>query len=232
MRIFFKNKIFILIITLVFSLLFINFNSINEKIYFPIQEKYITIIGTKNANEKIISEFLKQYLKDKSFFNFNMKYLKQEIERFEWIKYAGIRRVYPSGVRIIIEEHEPKVIWNNIGYLDNDGNIFLVNEINKKLPKLYSEKNRNQIMYDYFSLFVEYLSTYNINESIIEIHENKTRSVKVLLHSGLSIELGSENVKERIEIFFQVYKKLKSRDLEKIRYIDMRYSNGFSIGWK
>ena len=62
----------------------------------------------------------------------------------------------------------------------------------------------------------------------MEIHENKIRSVKILLNSRISIELGSNNVSEKIEMFFKVY-KTKSRDLKKIRYIDMRYSNGFSI---
>ena len=60
-----------------------------------------------------------------------------------------------------------------------------------KLPKLYSESNRNRVMFDYLSLFTKYLSIYNINDSIVEIHENKIRSVKILLNSKISIELGS-----------------------------------------
>ena len=87
-------------------------------------------------------------------------------------------------------------------------------------------------MFEYFSLFNKYLSIYDINDTIVEIYENEIRSVKISLASGVNIELGSDNVRERIEMFFKIYKKLKSRDLKKIRYIDMRYSNGFSIGWK
>lgn len=232
MRIFSKNKIFILTILLVPLLYFINNTVKNEKIYFPIKEEDIEILGIKNANVNIISKFSKKYLKNRSFFNFKMKYLKKEIESIEWVKYADIRRVYPSGVRIYIEEYQPKAIWNDKGYLDSNGDIFLVNKVKKKLPKIYSENNRNHVMFDYLSLFAKYLSIYNINDSIVEIHENKIRSVKILLNSRISIELGSNNVSEKIEMFFKVYKKLKSRDLKKIRYIDMRYSNGFSIGWK
>ena len=50
--------------------------------------------------------------------------------------------------------------------------------------------------------------------------------------SNITITLGSKNIKEKISIFFKAYKTLNSSDLKKIRYIDMRYSNGFAIGWK
>ena len=64
-------------------------------------------------------------------------------------------------------------------------------------------------MFDYLSLFAKYLSIYNINDSIVEIHENKIRSVKILLNSRISIELGSNNVSEKIEMFFKDIKTKK-----------------------
>ena len=70
MRIFSKNKIFILTILLVPLLYFINNTVKNEKIYFPIKEEDIEILGIKNANVNIISKFSKKYLKNRSFFNF------------------------------------------------------------------------------------------------------------------------------------------------------------------
>ena len=70
------------------------------------------------------------------------------------------------------------------------------------------------------------------NEKILQIKENEIRSLTVLLASNVAIKFGSQNIKERIAIFFKAYKTLNSSDLKKIRYIDMRYSNGFSIGWK
>ena len=53
MRIFSKNKIFILTILLVPLLYFINNTVKNEKIYFPIKEEDIEILGIKNANVKL-----------------------------------------------------------------------------------------------------------------------------------------------------------------------------------
>ena len=54
-------------------------------------------------------------------------------------------------------------------------------------------------------------------------------SVLLKLHS---IKFGSKDIKDKIHTFIKLYKTLNSSDLEKIGYIDMRYANGFSIGWK
>jgi cell division septal protein FtsQ len=87
-------------------------------------------------------------------------------------------------------------------------------------------------MFNYLSSFTKHLSKNNINDKIIKIEENEIRSIKIFLYSGININFGSRNIDNRIKTFFKIYKKLKSSDLKKIRYIDMRYSNGFSIGWK
>ena len=58
------------------------------------------------------------------------------------------------------------------------------------------------------------------------------RSLSISLLSGITIIVGSRDIKKKINIFFKAYKTLNSSDLKKIRYIDMRYSNGFAIGWK
>jgi cell division septal protein FtsQ len=73
----------------------------------------------------------------------------------------------------------------------------------------------------------------NIDEKIIKIEENDIQSLSITLSSNIVIRLGSNDIKEKINMFFKVYKSLNSSDdLKKIMYIDMRYSNGFSVGWK
>ncbi len=208
------------------------YNKIDDKIiYFPI--KTISIESNiKNSKKIDIFETSKKYLSSKSFFNFKINTLKEEIEKIEWIRSANIRRSYPNEVKIFIEEHIPIVIWNEKSYLNELGEIFFIKEIKKDLPRLKSSDDRNLIMFDYFSLFYKYLLKNQISDKIDRIEENDIRSLSVFLSSGIIIRFGSKNVKDKLITFFKVYKTLNARDLNKIRYIDMRYSNGFSIGWK
>ena len=231
-----KKIIFLLTLLLItFFLLFFYIKNLssNNKIYFP-----ITIISVEkkniiNSSEKTIYDVAKKYLHLKSFFNVDIDHLQNKIENIEWIKSVIIRRSYPNEIKIYIKEHSPIAIWNEKDYLNKSGDVFTANEINKKLPILISKNNRNKIMFEYFSVFYKGLENHNIGEEIIKIEENDIQSLTVTLSSNIFIRFGSNDIKEKINMFFQVYKSLNSSDdLKKIMYIDMRYSNGFSVGWK
>ena len=229
-----KKKITtILLLIIIIIIAFIiknNFN--NEKIYFQITDITIDLKNIENSSVDDIREVAKKYVRSKSFFNVDINYLQSKIENIDWISSANIRRSYPNEIIIFVTEHIPIAIWNNKDYLNQFGEIFTANKKNNKLPILISKNNKNKIIFEYLSLFSNDLIRHNINEKVVKIIEDDIRSISVILSSGFTIKLGSKNVKEKIDIFFKVYQTLNSSDLSKMRYIDMRYSNGFSVGWK
>ena len=227
-----KKTTYISIIIIIFIIVLIINDKISDtKIYFQISD---IRLGQKslNVNEAEIFKIAEKYLKNKSFFNINLDYLKNSIEKVAWVKNAYIRRSYPNEVIIFIEEYTPVAVWNNDSYISENGYIFSANKIEKKLPKISSYSNRNIIIFEYFSLILDGIRKNKLNDKVLLIKENEIRSLTVLLESNIAIKFGSKNIKERIGIFFKAYKTLNTSDLKKIRYIDMRYSNGFSIGWK
>ena len=226
-----KTAYISIIITIFIIVLIINDKISDTKIYFQISD---IRLGQKslNVNEAEIFKIAEKYLKNKSFFNINLDYLKNSIEKVAWVKNAYIRRSYPNEVIIFIEEYTPVAVWNNDSYISENGYIFSANKIEKKLPKISSYSNRNIIIFEYFSLILDGIRKNKLNDKVLLIKENEIRSLTVLLESNIAIKFGSKNIKERIGIFFKAYKTLNTSDLKKIRYIDMRYSNGFSIGWK
>jgi len=226
-----KKNLFILLIFIII-VVYLNIKNTNDRtIYFPIKEISIEskIINTSKDD---VFEKSKNYLNSKSFFNFKINILKKEIEKVSWVKSADIRRVYPGKIKIYIEEHVPIAIWNNKSYMNDTGDIFFIRDIEKKLPVINSNKNRNKIMFVYFSLLLKYISDYNFDIKIKKIEENDIRSLSAYLSSGIIVKFGSKDIKDKIHTFIKLYKTLNSSDLEKIGYIDMRYANGFSIGWK
>ena len=230
----FKKKItIILLLIIIIIIAFIIKNNLNnEKTYFQITDITIDLKNIENSSVDDIREVAKKYVRSKSFFNVDINYLQSKIENIDWISSANIRRSYPNEIIIFVTEHIPIAIWNNKDYLNQFGEIFTANKKNNKLPILISKNNKNKIIFEYLSLFSNDLIRHNINEKVVKIIEDDIRSISVILSSGITIKLGSKNVKEKIDIFFKVYQTLNSSDLSKMRYIDMRYSNGFSVGWK
>ena len=52
------------------------------------------------------------------------------------------------------------------------------------------------------------------------------------LSTGVTVRLGRRQVDERMDRFVQFGAQVIAGQAADIRYVDMRYSNGFSIGWR
>ena len=52
------------------------------------------------------------------------------------------------------------------------------------------------------------------------------------LDSGVTVRLGRRDVDERIDRFIRTASQVIAHRLSEITYVDMRYSNGFAIGWR
>ena len=227
-----KKKTFFILLISILAVVYLDTRNTNDrKIYFPIKNVSIEskII---NVSKHSVFEKSKNYLDSKSFFNFRINILKKEIEKVPWVKSADIRRVYPGKIKIYIEEHAPIAIWNNKSYMNDVGDIFLIQDIKKNLPVIISNQSGNKIMFLYFTLLLKYISDYNFDMEIKKIEENDIRSLSAHFSSGIIVKFGSKDIRNKIHAFIKIYNTLNSSDLEKIGYIDMRYSNGFSIGWK
>ena len=221
-----KKYITSFIILLILILIIKTKNS--EIFYFPI--KNVTSSELINVNKDDISKAVK-YLYSKSFFDIDLNHLKNKLEKIEWVRKINVRRSYPNEIIIDIEEHTPILRWNNKMYINKYGEKFNASKIDKSIPILISDESRINEVFAYFKLFNEKLSSRKLDFKITKITENEIRSLAISLSSGINIQLGSKDVNNKIPLFFEIYKSLNTRDLNKIRYIDMRYSNGFSVGW-
>lgn len=223
-----KKKYIISFISLLVLLIILLKTNNREIFHFPI--KNVTSSELININKDDISNAVK-YLYSKSFFDIDLNYLKNKLEKIEWVRKINVRRSYPNEIIIDIEEHTPILIWNNKMYINTYGEKFNVSKIDKNIPILISDESRINEVFTYFKLFNEKLSSRKLDFKITKIMENEIRSLTISLSSGINIQLGSKDVNIKIPLFFEIYKSLNTRDLNKIRYIDMRYSNGFSVGW-
>ena len=52
------------------------------------------------------------------------------------------------------------------------------------------------------------------------------------LSNGVEIRLGRRDVDDRTDLFLNVVANIITGRAAEIDYVDMRYSNGFTIGWK
>jgi len=64
------------------------------------------------------------------------------------------------------------------------------------------------------------------------MHMDARGAWEMTLQNGVVIRLGRREVEQRTNLFFEVVAKIITNRASDVDYVDMRYSNGFTIGWK
>ena len=52
------------------------------------------------------------------------------------------------------------------------------------------------------------------------------------LAGGMTVRIGRDDLDRRIDRLFAVAVPTLSRELDRVAYIDLRYANGFAVGWR
>ena len=80
------------------------------------------------------------------------------------------------------------------------------------------------IQYGYFQR-----SLGTIGLAPVQVQVSARRAWQVRLASGLTLQLGRENVEARLDRFIAVYDRTVGRLQRKLAYVDLRYPNGFAV---
>lgn len=196
----------------------------------PIQS--ITIDGPfQRVSALQIEEAISNELKA-GFLSVNLTEIQGRIVSLPWIDQASVSRRWPGKLEISVSEQVPAACWGDRGLLNIRGELFVTDarHIPTELPRLSGpEGHSSEVAQMYL----------DVRERLIPIGLN-LRSVKLdargawqlTLQDGIAIRLGRRNVDERTDLFLQVVANIVSSREADIDFIDMRYNNGFTIGWK
>ncbi|MEO0575383.1 MAG: cell division protein FtsQ/DivIB [Pseudomonadota bacterium] len=162
----------------------------------------------------------------------SLKRMQQRIEALAWVDTASVRRVWPDRIHIVVTEQVPAARWGERGLLNVRGELFIDSARHEyaELPRLSGPDAKVQ------SVAAQYLA---LRGPLIEaglglraVTLDKRGAWQFVLGNGIEVRLGRREARERASRFVDVASPVVARHAEKIRYVDMRYSNGFAVGWK
>ena len=102
--------------------------------------------------------------------------------------------------------------------------------ISTPLPVWQGPDDSQDILFEKYSDINQMLSS--IGMSVSDLSMDKRHAIQVELNNGVELMLGRREQLSRLQRFIDVYPKVLSGKIEKIKHIDLRYSNGLSVGWK
>ncbi len=162
----------------------------------------------------------------------NLQAVQRAIEQLPWVDAASVQRAWPRGLRVEVREQVAAARWGANGLLNVRGELFAseARHIPAELPKLSGPIGAEE------GVAQRYLA---VNGRLIEAGMRITAlrldargAWEIDLDNGVTVRLGRRQVDERFERFVVAALKLVAQRAGDIAYVDMRYTNGFAVGWR
>lgn len=162
----------------------------------------------------------------------NLGELRNRIEALPWVDRARLARRWPSGLVVEVTEQVPAARWGEDGLLNSRGEVFVVGVKHPppELPVLTGPAGTEAQVAQRFFAVQARLGERGLRVSAMRLDARGAWTLE--LADGLEVRFGRRQVDERIQRFLDVAAGVVQPRTADIRYVDMRYSNGFSIGWR
>lgn len=171
------------------------------------------------------------YLKA-GFMSADLDGVQRAVEGIAWVDHARVQRRWPNSVHVTIVEQVAAARWGESGLLNARGELFVrtATHVPPELPRLSGpEGSEGEVARRYLSAQGKMLEA---GMRIAAVRMDERGAWEFDLDNGLTIRLGRSQVDERLDRFIRTASMVVSRRANEIAYVDMRYSNGFTIGWR
>jgi cell division protein FtsQ len=195
----------------------------------------ITSITIEGSFQRVSALQIEEAVSDElesGFFSANLKSIQDQIVDLAWIDHASVARRWPGKLVINVTEQVPAATWGDSGLLNTRGDLFVTDarHIPAELPRLSGPEGQSSIVAQRYLMMRENLIPFGLDLRQVELDARGAWEMK--LGNGVDIRLGRRDVDVRAQLFLDVAANIISSREAEIDFVDMRYSNGFTIGWK
>lgn len=180
-----------------------------------------------------------------NFFTVDIERLRQSLEKLPWVRSVSIRREFPHRLAVRLEEHQALARWNNAALVNQQGEVFVAESerVKRKAsgtprPPLY--RDSEQVLPSFigpdgaaaevtqlYTQFNRQLAALNLQAAQVAL--SPRHAWQLHLSNGMVLELGREDMQQRLARFVAVYPYSLAAIQGKVKYVDLRYRNGFAV---
>ena len=162
----------------------------------------------------------------------DLEAVQERIERIEWVDRAVVRRSWPDALHVRVVEQVAAARWNSAGLLNSRGELFIRNAryVPPELPLLEGPDGREAEVARLYLESQGRMLEAGLRLTRVRLDERGAWEIEVA--NGVVVRLGRQDAAARLDRFVTLAGPLVAKRLAEINYVDMRYTNGFSVGWK
>jgi cell division protein FtsQ len=158
--------------------------------------------------------------------------VRRAIHTLPWVDAVSVQRAWPRGLDVLVIEQTAAARWGERGLLNTRGELFDSDErhIPPELARLDGPDGKESVVAQRYLAAEGRLMQAGVRLTAMRLDARGAWEFD--LANGVTVRLGRRQVDERFEKFMNTALKLVTQRGEDIAYVDMRYTNGFSIGWR
>jgi cell division protein FtsQ len=161
-----------------------------------------------------------------SVFTVEVGAVRRAFEKLPWVRSVEVRRAWPPGLRVRVEEHVALARWGNVALVNTHGELF-EGATDRPLPEFVGPQGSAPEIADRYASFQRLLEPLGVHISQVSV--SPRRAWQIRLDNGMTLALGREQMEQRLDRFVAVYERSVGVLGGKVGYVDLRYPNGFAV---
>lgn len=194
----------------------------------------------KHINKPVVKQQVLETVQG-NFFSVRLEDVKRGFESMPWVRHANVRRVWPNGLIVSIEEQKPFGTWGGADshtLMNTHGELFagrisdvgdgiqLIDfsgpeDASKEVMRLYEKANA-------------WFKSWNTEVKSLTLSDRYAWHVK--LSNGMKVEFGRDEensdktlTEDRVARLFKYWPQVQEKWANRVDAIDLRYANGFAV---
>ena len=179
-----------------------------------------------------VEQAVKARVRDVGLVSVDLGAVRRAVEQLPWVVSATVERQWPDSLTIRVTEQVAAARWGANGLLNTRGELFIseARHIPPELPRLSGPRGAESEVAARSLAAQGQLIEAGMRLTAVRL--DARGSWEFDLDNGITVRLGRRQIDERFARFVAAAVGQIASHTNDINYIDMRYTNGFAIGWR
>jgi cell division protein FtsQ len=196
---------------------------------FPVRQ-----VSFEGTFERVSQEALARGVADAvtgNFFLVDLEAVRRQAERVPWVHRAAVRRRWPDGVHIRFTEQVLAARWGDDAWVNVDGERVALGKAAgpEGLPRLAGPDGTHAQLLDHHRRLSALLAPAGLSVARLTLTARHTWVIG--LDNGIALIVGREDPEPKVERFARLYPGTLAGVADKVKEVDLRYTNGFAVEW-
>jgi cell division protein FtsQ len=179
-----------------------------------------------------VEQLVAQQVRNQGLLTVDLAAVSRAIHTLPWVEAVSVERAWPHGLSVLVVEQVAAARWGPDGLVNANGERFAtgLSRFPAGLARLSGPDGSEAEVTQRYLAMQRRLTATGLDIDALRLDARGAWQLD--LANGITVRLGRSQVDERFEKFMSAALGIVEHRATDISYVDMRYTNGFAIGWR